>query len=156
MIKVIKIILAIAGAVFIILQFIPYGRPVNQPVAGNDLLEVTETPDEVKVLLKNTCYDCHSQKVAFPWYSKVAPVSWLVSSDIKEGREHLDFGIWKDYSKKEKLKLLDKIGDEVSEGNMPLKIYLAMHKEARLSQEQRDQVTQWAENLAEEILEEKR
>lgn len=154
MTKRFKVISATAGAAFVILQLVPYGRPMNQPQAGKDLLEMTETPEEVELILKNACYDCHSQKVVFPWYSKVAPVSWLISRDIEEGRKHLDFGMWKDYSKKEKLKLLDKIGDEVGEGNMPLKIYISMHKEARLSREQKDLVVHWAESFAEKILEE--
>lgn len=104
--------------------------------------------------MKNACYDCHSQSVKFPWYSYIAPVSWLVTRDINEGREHLDFSKWGGLSKRDKLKLLDKIGEEVSEENMPLKIYLIMHREAKLTLEERESIVKWAEQLAEIVIEE--
>jgi hypothetical protein len=81
-------------------------------------------------------------------------VSWLVTRDIKEGRENLDFSKWRDVSKKDKLKALDKIGEEVSEENMPMKIYTIMHAEARLTKAERDIVVKWAEDFAEKVFEE--
>ena len=141
-------------AIFIIIQFIPTGKPSNQPSPGKDLFEVTEIPQDVGLLMKNACYDCHSQKVKFPWYSNVAPMSWLVARDIKEARENLDFSKWGYFSKKEKLKALDKIGDEVGEKKMPIPMYTLMHAEARLTQAERDAIVNWAEGLAEKILEE--
>lgn len=152
--KVIRISLLVLAAIFIIIQFIPNGKPSNQPSPGKDLFEITEIPQEVELLLKNACYDCHSQKVKFPWYSNVAPVSWLVARDIKEARENLDFSKWRDVSKKDKLKALDKIGEEVSEENMPMKIYTIMHAEARLTKAERDIVVKWAEDFAEKVFEE--
>jgi hypothetical protein len=152
--KVVRILLLVLVAIFIIIQFIPYGKPSNQPLAGKDLFEVTELPQDVGIILKNACYDCHSQKVKFPWYSNVAPVSWLVARDIKEARENLDFSKWRDVSKKDKLKALDKIGEEVSEENMPMKIYTIMHAEARLTKAERDIVVKWAEDFAEKVFEE--
>jgi hypothetical protein len=152
--KVFRILLLVLVAIFIIIQFIPYGKPSNQPLAGKDLFEVTELPQDVGIILKNACYDCHSQKVKFPWYSNVAPVAWLVARDIKEARENLDFSKWRDVSKKDKLKALDKIGEEVSEENMPMKIYTIMHPEARLTKAERDIVVKWAEDFAEKVFEE--
>jgi hypothetical protein len=152
--KLLKILLIILSGIFIIIQFIPYGKPINQPSRGNDIFEMTELPKEVGTILKNTCYDCHSQLTKFPWYSSVAPISWLVASDINEGREHLDFSKWGDLSKKDKLKVLDKISEEVVEENMPLKKYSMVHSEARLTKTQRDIVVKWADGLAENIFEE--
>jgi hypothetical protein len=152
--KSVKILLLILAAIFIIIQFIPFGKPTNQPVAGVDLLEKENLPEEVGVILKNACYDCHSQQVKFPWYSNVAPVSWLVARDINEAREHLDLSNWGNLTKKDKLKTLDHIGEEVSEENMPLKIYTLMHTEARLSKEERAVIVNWAEALAERVIEE--
>jgi len=152
--KKIKILLLVLAAIFIIIQFIPYGKPSNQPLSGKDLFEVATLPQEVGIIFKNACYDCHSQLVKFPWYSHVAPVSWLLARDINEGREHLDLSKWGDLTKKGKLKLLDKISDEVNEGNMPLKKYTLMHKEARLTKAERDLVVKWAEQFAEKVFEE--
>jgi hypothetical protein len=152
--KIIKILLLVLAVIFLIIQFIPYKKPLNRPSPDKDLFEISEPPKEVGVLLKNACYDCHSQSVKFPWYSYIAPVSWLVTRDINEGREHLDFSKWGGLSKRDKLKLLDKIGEEVSEENMPLKIYLIMHREAKLTLEERESIVKWAEQLAEIVIEE--
>jgi hypothetical protein len=152
--KSVKILLLILAAIFIIIQFIPFGKPTNQPIAGVDLFESENLPQEVGVILKNACYDCHSQLVKFPWYSNVAPVSWLVARDINEAREHLDLSNWGNLTKKDKLKALDHIGEEVSEENMPLKIYTLMHAEARLSKKERVVIVNWAEALAERVFEE--
>ena len=154
MIKGIKILLFVLAAIFLIIQFVPYGRPSNQPLAGKEIFQVADVPADVETLLKNACFDCHSQMTKFPWYSNVAPVSWLVARDINEGREHLDFSLWGDFTKKEKLKVLDKIGDEVSEKNMPMQIFTLMHAEARLTDAERTVIVKWAEGFAEKILEE--
>ena len=108
----------------------------------------------VGIIFKNACYDCHSQLVKFPWYSHVAPVSWLVARDIKEGREHLDLSNWGNLSKKDKLKALDHIGEEVDKEKMPLKIYTIMHAEARLTRAEREIIVNWAETFAEKVFEE--
>jgi hypothetical protein len=149
--KTIKILLLVLAAIFIIIQFIPYGRPSNQASTGKELFKVTDIPQDVGQILKTACYDCHSQLVKFPWYSHVAPVSWLLASDINEGREHLDLSKWGDLSKKDKLKLLDKISEEVGEGNMPLKKYTLIHSEARLTKAERDAIVKWADEFAEEV-----
>jgi hypothetical protein len=149
--KTIKILLLVLAAIFIIIQFIPYGRPSNQASTDKELFKVTDIPQDVGQILKNACYDCHSQLVKFPWYSHVAPVSWLLASDINEGREHLDLSKWGDLSKKDKLKLLDKISEEVGEGNMPLKKYTLIHSEARLTKAERDAVIKWADEFAEKV-----
>ncbi len=152
--KGIKILLLVLAAIFLIIQFIPYGKPSNQPLPDMNLFEVAEVPEDVIILLKTACYDCHSQNVKFPWYSNVAPVSWLVSRDIKEGREHLDFSYWGEFTKKEKLKVLDEISEEVGAENMPMPIYTLMHGEARLSEADRKVIINWAEEFAEKVFEE--
>jgi hypothetical protein len=152
--KVIRILLLAFLALLILIQFIPFEKPSNHPTTGKDIFEIADLPEDVGLILKNVCYDCHSQEVNFPWYSNVAPVSWLVAKDVREGREELDFSKWGDLSKKEKLKKLDEIGEEVENKNMPLKIYTVMHAESRLTQAERDAIVTWEEAFAEEILEE--
>ncbi|MCD4682436.1 MAG: heme-binding domain-containing protein [Bacteroidales bacterium] len=152
--KIIKILLIFFLGIFVIIQFIPSGRPGNEPVAGQDIFEIASIPDDVGVLLKNACFDCHSQSVKYPWYSYVAPVSWLVARDVKFGRENLDFGKWGELSKRDKMKILGEISDEVGDGFMPMQIYITMHSEANLSDEERELIVNWAEELAEKIFEE--
>jgi len=148
-----KTVIALAG-VFVIIQFFPSGRPQNNPVTGKDIATVTDVPEEVGSLIRQACFDCHSQNTRFPWYSYVAPVSWLIARDVNHGREHLDFSKWGELSKKDKLKILDNISEEVGEEEMPLKIYILLHSEAKLKKEDRDLIVQWADNTAEKVFEE--
>jgi hypothetical protein len=147
-----RIIWMVLLLAFVLIQFIPNNMPDNEPIKGEDLFELTVIPEEVGIHLKNACYDCHSQYVRYPWYAYLAPTSWLVAKDIREGRQELDFSKWGSLSLKDRLKLLDDIAEEVNEETMPLPIYKAIHLEARLTREQRDSISIWAESYAEELL----
>lgn len=138
---------------FVLIQFIPNDMPGNKPEKGLDIFEIADIPDEVGVHLKNACYDCHSQYVNHPWYASLAPTSWLVAKDIREGREELDFSAWGSLSLRDQLKLLADIAEEVNEESMPLPIYKVIHADARLTREQRDLIINWAESHAEGLLE---
>lgn len=134
--KIFKVTLLILGAFFVGIQLIPVDRR-NPPV-----LVDLEAPVEVKSILKRSCYDCHSNEVNWPWYSYVAPVSWLVAYDVKEGREELNFSEWNKYLGAPEMK--EEIVEEVAEGEMPLPIYLAIHRGAAVSESELDRLKQWA------------
>ncbi len=146
-----RIILIVFVVGFIVIQFIPSRMPGNQPGEGEGLFEVENVPAEAEALLRTACFDCHSQEVSFPWYSHVAPVSWVVARDINFGRENLDFGHWGKLTKRKRLKALGEISDEVEKGKMPMPIYITMHPEADLTPEQRETIVQWTEDAAEEL-----
>ena len=110
-------------------------------------------PDSVAMLLKNACYDCHSNETVFPWYSYVAPVSWLVNRDIRLGREHLNFSDWESKSKMDKASILGEIADEVELANMPMPIYIIMHPEAKLSTDERQLIIDWTDDFGEQLFE---
>lgn len=152
--KFFKIFLIVLLIGFVVIQFISSDRPDNQPVLGQDIFELTDIPPDIGLLLKNACYDCHSQSVKYPWYSFVAPVSWLVARDVNLGREHLDFGKWGELTKRKQIKVLGEIAEEVEDGNMPMPIYINMHSEADLTEEERELIISWSEKLAEKIFEE--
>ncbi len=151
--KILKILLVFFLSAFVIIQLFPSSRPDNQPVSGQDIFEKHEIPLEVGTIIKNACYDCHSQSVKYPWYSYVAPVSWLVARDVNMGREHLDFSKWEELSKRDQIKVLGKIAEEVEDENMPMQIYVNMHSAADLTEEQRELIVIWSGDLAEKILE---
>ena len=135
-----KIFLGIVGlltACFILIQFIPVER--DHPLIRADL----KVPPEVKAILKRSCYDCHSQETRWPWYSYVAPVSWMISDDVRKGRKHLNFTMWDQYSDKKKEIVKDHIYEEVNGGTMPLPIYLTMHPEARFTEEDIKILSKW-------------
>jgi hypothetical protein len=123
-------------AIFLAIQLIPVDRS-NPPV----VVEL-EAPVEVKSILQRSCYDCHSNEVNWPWYGYVAPVSWLVAYDVKEGREELNFSEWNRYSGDPEMK--EEIVEEVAEGEMPLPIYLAIHRGAAISETELATLKRWA------------
>jgi hypothetical protein len=81
----------------------------------------------------------------WPWYSYVAPVSWLVESDVKDGREHMNFSMWDEYTEKQRNVRRYKCGKLVGEGEMPLWFYVPLHNEAKLSQADIDLIVSWSE-----------
>ena len=148
-----KIILGLAG-VLIVMQFIPANLPAVETTNPDDLLQNNQVPDTIASMLQNACYDCHSNQTRYPWYSYVAPVKFLVASDTREGREHLNFSVWQTLSKADKLEALDDISEEVGEGEMPMKIYPIVHADARLTDADRQAIVNWAENFAEQVFDE--
>ena len=125
---------------FLLIQFIPIDRN-NPPVES----EVPATL-EVRSILKRSCYDCHSNETIWPWYSRVAPISWLIVYDVKEGRKELNFSTWNKYTSSDQAKKLNEIGEEVEEGEMPLWIYLPTHPNAKLSPEDRKALQVWSQS----------
>ena len=131
-------LLAAAAAVVVGIQFIPVNQS-NPPVESD-----VEAPSDVKAVLERSCYDCHSNETRWPWYSRVAPVSWLVVRDVHEGREHLNFSTWGALSTSELVDEMEELWEEVEEEEMPLWFYLPLHPEARLSADDRALLLEWA------------
>lgn len=107
----------------------------------------------VMATLSRACNDCHSNRTEWPWYSNVAPVSWLVTSDVNEGREELNFSEWGANKEKEPGKLLGKICSEVKEGEMPMGTYTLMHPQAKLTSAEVQNVCQWTSSMAQNVAE---
>lgn len=125
-------------AVVVIVQLIPVARtnpPVGQPMLVSP---------EVQSVLERSCYDCHSNETEWPWYSYIAPVSWIVADHVHEGREHLNFSIWYTYDIDEIADKLEEIAEGVEDGAMPLSSYVRMHGDAQLSEEDRAMLVRWA------------
>ncbi len=130
----IVIILIIA---FIAIQFVTVEK-TNPPVTG----EISLPPD-VKAVMQKSCYDCHSNETVWPWYSSIAPVSWLVSKDVIEGRDELNFSEWNNYTEKRQTKKLKEILEEIDEGKMPMPIYTIMHWGASLTDVEKGIIREW-------------
>ena len=150
--KVFKIVIVILLAVLIIVQFIPNKLPETSTQNDGDLMaKVTMTP-EVSKILKASCYDCHSNETHYPWYSYVAPVSWLISHDVNDGRDELNFSEWSNYPKRRMIKKLDKIKEEVTEGDMPLPIYTIIHTKTKLNDQQKELIKKWTEEVTNSLM----
>lgn len=119
------------------IQLFPVDR-TNPPVESEIV-----TPPNVQAVLRRSCYDCHSNETAWPWYSRVAPVSWLLARDVHEGRRELNFSTWNRFPTQRRARKLKETWKEVSEGEMPPWYYLPLHREARLSEADREILRAW-------------
>ncbi len=139
-----SIILLSIIILIIVIQFIPVKK--DNPPAFSDF----EGPENIKAILKRSCYDCHSNLTRWPWYSQIAPISWLISDDVHEGREHLNFSKWDSYSSKKQANKIEEIWEHVEKGEMPIKAYLYLHSKARLSAADKEALKNWAIPTVEE------
>jgi len=121
-----KKILLIIIALFVVIQFIPYGKNHTSPKV---VAEPKWDSIKTKEVFMKTCGDCHSNETKWPWYSNIAPISWSVYYHVEEGREHFNVSMWGHQKKNEGKDAVE----EIEEGEMPLKSYLLAHPEARLS-----------------------
>lgn len=127
-----------------VIQFVPVDR-LNPPVEAK-----VSAPANVQVILQRTCYDCHSNETVWPWYSQVAPFSWLVARDVRKGREELNFSTWNRITTQEQAKKLKESWEKVAEGEMPPWFYLSVHRDATLSAEDRLALRHWALSMTPE------
>lgn len=129
------------GAIAIGAQFIRIDVP-DAPQGGRDI----PAPAEVHTLLEQACYPCHSNRTDWPWYARVAPLSWLLQRDVRDGRQRLNFSLWDEYASDPETARhkLEQIGTAVARGTMAPWYYRLLHPEARLSPAQRDVLVRWA------------
>ena len=122
---------------FVLIQFVPFGRNhMNPPVTKEPAWNSADT----KALVRRACYDCHSNETTWPWYSHVAPVSWLVQNDVNGGRGHLNFSEWDRPQEHAK-----DVTQEVKQGDMPPWFYLPMHPNAKLTDADKQALIEGAE-----------
>jgi len=145
--KKLKWIFVSLVVVFALLQFTNPAR-TNPPLPpGEDVSATNPPPPQVAALLHAACYDCHSDETKWPWYSHVAPASWLVVSDVNEGRRHMNLSEWpKDPERA--AKKMERMSEEIEDNDMPPGKYTLMHPEARLTTDQRKQLMQWLDATA--------
>ena len=126
----------------VVIQVVPYGRNHDNP---STLHEPSWNSPATRQLTKRACFDCHSNETVWPWYSCIAPVSWLVYHDVVEGREHLNFSDWRGDRKGESAK---KMAGEIREGEMPPVQYRLAHPEAGLTDDEKQQLVSGFEATA--------
>lgn len=128
---------------------------VYQPARTNPVVDpkqeihgVVNLQPPVANILNRACNDCHSSRTNWPWYSRVAPASWLVVSDVERGRAAVNFSNWGAYSPQDQQKHLKEICSEVADGEMPALQYTLIHREARLTGDERTAVCRWTKSIA--------
>lgn len=146
-----KKLLIILVVAFIIIQFFPIDK-VNPPVDKKmDFLTVKNTPESTANIIRTSCYNCHSNESVYPWYSNIAPVSWYLKNHINDGRKHLNFSTFATYDAKRQMRKLDESIDEVNKGDMPLESYTIIHQDARLTDAQKKELTEYFKQVKTDI-----
>lgn len=144
--KILKIILVLLIVGFIVIQFI--NRPdktTSTEITPDDITKKMQVPENVHSILKRSCYDCHSNQTVWPWYTSVAPASWLVGEDVEHGRKKMNFSEWGKIPDAKKEARLNEICEQTKSGEMPLPNYLYLHGDAKLSQADKDILCKWVE-----------
>ena len=144
MLKILKFFVILLALVFACVQFVRPAR-VNPPeVAGRGVEEHLRITPPVQEILNRSCMDCHSNRTEWPWYSNVAPASWLVIDHVNHGRTHLNFSEWARLEREEAGGMLGSICKEAQGGSMPMPSYTLLHRSAKLSDSDVRMLCDWA------------
>ena len=142
--KATKFGISILG-VFIAFQFINPVRNKSGQVLPADIINTVIVPQNIQVLLKRACYDCHSNNTNYVWYDNIQPGRWWVEHHITEGKANLNFSEFGTYSHRKQENKLKAIGKSIKEESMPIVSYTMMHKNARLTVKEKELIIVWAQ-----------
>lgn len=137
-----KILLALL-IVFIAIQVIQPARNKSGQVLPTDITNTYTLPANVQAIFKTACYDCHSNKTNYLWYFNIQPVGWFLANHIKDGKAELNFSAFGSYSTRRQMSKLRSIENSIEDGTMPLASYTLIHKDARLTKEDKAVLLDW-------------
>ena len=143
LIQLLKVSLAALTVLFIALQF---SQPAKTNPASDPALALqvhTQVPTNVVAIFDRACRDCHTNETSWPWYSRIAPVSWLVADDVRIGRQQMNFSEWGRYSARQVENKLEEICAEVQAEAMPPKKYVLAHSQAKLTTDDVKAICVW-------------
>lgn len=145
-----KKVLVVVLVAFIIIQFFPIDK-TNPPLnPGMDFLNIKKAPPEVANIIRASCYDCHSNETAYPWYSNIAPSSWFLKNHIDDGRKHLNFSTFSTYEPERQAHKLQECIEMIEKDEMPLESYILGHSEAKLTPEKKQELLNYFKKVKEE------
>lgn len=142
--KLVKKILLLLLVVLIIAQFFGPEKNEGDITAIETFIAETNPPENVKQILKESCFDCHSDVTKYPWYFNITPVNYWMADHVEHGKDELNFSKWAEYSLKRKEHKMEEVWEEVKEKEMPLDSYTWTHSEANLTDEQIEVLVSWA------------
>ncbi len=146
-----KKIILIVIVIVLAMQVIIIKKSVPETDSALEYVNMECPSAEIAGMVKTSCYDCHSYETRYPWYSNIAPVSWMLNHHIQEGREHVNFSIWGDYSSRRQRAVKAECMEVLEKGEMPLRGYTMIHKEARLPDDKKAVLIDWFNLQAEQL-----
>jgi hypothetical protein len=149
--KVLKALLLIVVVFLVVIQFFRPEKNQAAGVATNDITLHYGVAPEVQKVLTKSCYDCHSDRTAYPWYNNIQPFAWYLANHVKEGKRELNFSEFSSYKPKKAAHKLDELIAEVGEHEMPLSSYTLIHRDAALTDQEVKLISDWATHLSDSI-----
>jgi len=144
-----KILLALV-VLLIIAQFI---RPTknNSGDTQKDISTLYPMPDSVKLIVSKACADCHTNNTKYPFYAEIQPIAYWLSDHVKDGKRHFNFNEFAGYRVAKQNHKLEEVIEQIKEGEMPLPSYTLIHKEARLTDAEKETLTQWCQSIRDSL-----
>ncbi len=136
---------------FVGIQFIPTKRNVSNRVPETNFNTLYNVPEKIQVLLKQSCYDCHSNNTNYPWYNTIQPIRFMLETHIDNGKKELNFDVFGNYSKRKQKNKLKAIASQIKDDEMPLWSYTIIHKKAALSEEDKNELISWIAKLRDSL-----
>jgi hypothetical protein len=143
--------LLVLVAIFVIIQFIRPARNISNSVSANDISNHYTVPANVQNILQVACNDCHSNNTTYPWYTNIQPAGWWMQRHVNDGKKELNFSEFGTYSAKRQHHKMEEVIEQVKKDRMPLNNYVWIHKDAKLSQQQKETLVNWASQLMNQI-----
>ncbi|MGG1922450.1 MULTISPECIES: heme-binding domain-containing protein [Chryseobacterium] len=132
--------------IFLLIQIIQPARNIDYgQVPSTDISKVYKVPENVQSVLRQSCYDCHSNSTHYPFYSYIQPLSYYLEKHIKKGKEELNFNEWGSYSQRKQANKLESVANQIQQKKMPLTSYTYLHPKAVLSESQVKEMVRWIE-----------
>ena len=149
--KILKKIVIPLIIVLIGIQFIPTKLNQSNTISQSDFMTVFDVPERIEVKIKASCYDCHSNNTNYPWYSKIQPGAWFMEDHINNAKKELNFSEFGDYSGRRKKSKLKSIISQIRDDEMPIASYTLIHRDAKLSEEDKTTLNKWLNNLRDSL-----
>ena len=151
--KPVKKTLLLLFIAFVAIQFIQPARNESGRDLETDISKMILIPDSVGFILKHACYDCHSNNTVYPWYMNIQPMGWMMAKHIKEGKAELNFSEFGSYSSRRQTSKFTGIANSIKNDIMPIASYTLMHKNARLSDDEKIMIINWTQQAKESLSE---
>ena len=145
-----KILLSLL-VIFLVIQFIHPEKNKAEGPQPNYIGNSFSIPSDVKSILQKACNDCHSNNTVYPWYTKLQPVDWWLDKHVRNGKKHLNFDEYINQSLRSQYHKMEETIEMVKEGEMPLDSYTWTHKDAILTDAEKNAIINWAEGIKKDM-----
>jgi hypothetical protein len=133
--------------ILVVIQFVQPTKNISEGISDSDISKVYEMPAELHSMLMKKCYDCHSNNTRYPWYFNVQPIGWWLAAHVHEGKEHLDFSAFKNYTPSRAAHKLEELGEVTEERSMPIKAYTMFHEGTELTDADEKAIMTWLDSI---------